>query len=197
MSDVRTAARVDDLLGEAAAAHRNGHHGPEHALASALDAGDAIAAAKPLVDRGHWAAALRRAGIAPSTAFLFMRLAAHRSLIEGAECTSIRQARRLVAAHRAGERARRPRSYEEGYRAGYAEGTRDGFSNGYAAGAAATTPRTSRRRGDRDLGGPPSKDDLKWALRRIHPDVVETVDAERAHRVAAWLNAMSSRRTTA
>jgi hypothetical protein len=125
-----------------------------------------------------------------------MRLAAHRSLIEGAECTSIRQARRLVAAHRAGERARRPRSYEEGYRAGYAEGTRDGFSNGYTAGAATTTPRSSRRRGDRGSGGPPSKADLKWALRRLHPDVVGAADADRAHRVTAWLNAISRRRTT-
>ena len=195
MSDVRTADRVEDLLGRAAAAHRNGHGDPKRALASALDAGDAIAAAKALVERGQWAATLRRTGIPPSTAFVFMRLAAHRSLIEGAECTSIRQARRLVADHRAGERARRPRSYEEGYRAGYAEGTRDGYSNGYAAAAAATTPRLSRRRADRDVGGPPSKADLKWALRRIHPDVVEAADAERAHRVTAWLNAMSRRRT--
>ena len=196
MSDVRPAARVDDLLAQAAAAHRSGHGDPSRALAAALDAGDAIAAAKALVDRGHWAATLRRAGIAPSTAFLLMRLAAHRTLIEGADCTSIRQARRLVAAHRAGERARRPRNYEEGYRAGYAEGTRDGYSNGYAAGAATTTPRMSRRRADREVGGPPSKADLKWALRRIHPDVVEAADAQRAHRVVAWLNAMSNRRTT-
>ena len=194
MSDVRTASRVEELLGQAAAAHRTKHGDQRPALASALDAGDALAAAKALVDHGHWAATLRRAGIPPSTAFVFMRLAAHRSLIEGAECTSIRQARRLVAAHRAGERARRPPSFEEGYRAGYAEGTRDGYSNGYAA-AAATTPRLSRRRADRGVGGPPSKADLKWALRRIHPDVVEAADAARAHRVAAWLNAMSSRRT--
>ena len=100
----------------------------------------------------------------------------------------------------AGERARRPRTCEEGYRAGYAEGTRDGFSsgyaNGYAAGTAPPGPRSSRRRPNRaDGGGPPSKADLKWALRHVHPDVVDSADADRAHRVAAWLNAMSTRRT--
>lgn len=196
MSDVRTAGRVEELLGQAAAAHHHGHGDPSQ-LASALDAGDAIAAAKTLVDRGHWAAALRRAGIAQSTAFVLMRLAAYRSLIEEAECTSIRQARRLVAAHRAGERARRAPSYEEGYRAGYAQGKLDGYSNGYAAAASSKTTRLSRRRPDRDVGGPPSNADLKWALRRIHPDVVEAADAERAHRITVWLNAMSNRRTTA
>jgi hypothetical protein len=198
VSDARTASHVDDLLVHAASAHRDAHGDPQRALAAALDAGDAFASAKTMVDRGTWAATLRRNGIAPSTAFVLMRLAAHRSLIEGAHCTSIRQARRLIATHRGGDRVRRGPSYEEGYRAGYAQGKHDGYSHGWVEGADAASARPPRRRAGRNGdGAPPSKADLKWALRRLHPDVVEAADSERAHRVAAWLNAVNNGRTTA
>jgi hypothetical protein len=173
---------VSVLLARAAAAHRAALIEPGRALVCALDAGGALTAAKALVPRGGWTPALASIGIPASTARLYMLLAAHRARIEEAGCTSIRQARSLITAHRrttdSESKAGRRSSYEEGYKSGYAKGKRDGgnpTSNG------ATVP--------------PSKADIKWMLRRMHPDVVDEKDKERAHRAAVWLNAIKDSNT--
>jgi hypothetical protein len=63
----------------------------------ALEAGDALAAAKARVSHGEWAQRLPSTGIPPSTARLYMQLARERDRIPAAGCTSIREARRLLA----------------------------------------------------------------------------------------------------
>jgi hypothetical protein len=158
------------------------------ALRNAFVAGDALIAAKARVNRGEWAATLEQTGIPSSTARLYMRLARHRDQIIAAGCKSISGARDLLTDRKPPRRARRTGSrttaapepepddrYEEGYAAGYTKGRADERA---ARGGA-------RRNGHTWT---PTPADLKWVLRRVHPDVVDGNDSLKATRAAQWLN---------
>lgn len=164
------------------------------ALERAMDAGDALQAIKDSVPHGNWSAALAATGIPSSTARLYMQLARARVRLSAAGCSSIRDARTLLA----GTKPRRPRAahaqrgrpspaehydpdrYQEGYADGYRAGRADGFLAGKAAGEA--QPRANR-------GPVPTALDLKdmrWLITLAHPD--KHSDDLRATRVTQWLN---------
>jgi hypothetical protein len=164
------------------------------ALAKAFDAGDALIAAKARVPHGEWAATVEKTGIPASTARLYMQLARNRDRIVAAGCKSIREARTLLTDRKPPRkrRAGRPRSsstappepvedrYEEGYAAGYARGRMDEREYHTARRPVAT------QNGNGSWSPAPA--DLKWILKRVHPDVVEDKDSLKATRVAQWLN---------
>jgi hypothetical protein len=152
------------------------------ALEHALRAGDALNEARSLARHGEWTERLRASGIPLSTARLYMQLARERERVEAAGCSSIREARRLVAGTKPRKppsrakngRRRRPAAdrYEEGYADGYRAGRADG----------AAQARSSRSNGSLPL----DRKDLRWLIKQAHPD---RHDGDlRATRVTQWLN---------
>jgi hypothetical protein len=178
-----------ELLARARAAHESIGAEPAAALARALDAGDALIAAKARVPRGEWSEQLATTGIPLSTARLYMQLARERARIQAAGCTSIREARRLLAGTKPRKPAPGPRSSREGgwstrkvpdrYEEGYGDGYRAGRADGYAAGQA-------QPKQPANGALPLDRKDLLWTIKLAHPDMH---DGElRATRVTQWLN---------
>jgi hypothetical protein len=198
---VISASRIDlaGLIARARAAHAAVTGEPRAALLRAFEAGDALLAIKAQVPHGAWATALRKTGIPPSTARLYMQLARERARIEAAGCTSIREARRLLSGTRP-RPTRAPRSGRRGraegpdvearvqaaYAAGFAAGDAHGFARGDAHGYA-------RGLGDAFLGrakpapdgGPLDRNDLRWIIKFVHPD--QHKGDRRATKVTQWL----------
>jgi hypothetical protein len=187
-----TGATLAQLLDTATRAHR-AIHGADAlgslALRSAFDAGDALIAAKARVDRGQWADTLAQTGIPPSTARLYMQLARNRERILAAGCTSIREARRLLtdrkpprkrAATRASTAAPADDRYEEGYMDGYRAGRADGAREAGAGRRNGRPPQLAER-------------DIKWLIKRAHPDHNAERDSLKANRATAWLNDLLDR----
>jgi hypothetical protein len=111
---LKTAPAADqlaDLIARARAAHESIQLEPAGALMRALDAGDALNAAKALVKHGEWSAKLAETGIPASTAQLYMQLARNRALIIAAGCTSIREARALISDRKPPRRKRAGRTH--------------------------------------------------------------------------------------
>jgi hypothetical protein len=182
-----TGSTLADLLDHARRAHESVRTEPSAALLSAMEAGDALLAAKAQVKRGEWAPRLASTGIPPSTARLYMQLAANRERIIASGAESIREARRLLA----DAKPKRPRAaraqrdappvsdrYDEGYKDGYRAGRADATLDGWLAGAARTR-----------APGPLAERDLKWLIRLAHPDVHNDKAALKATRTTAWLTA--------
>ena len=183
---ITTTDTIAALLRQAREAHEAISHGDDRALARALDAGDALIAAKAKVAHGEWQPALKSTGIPQSTARLYMQLARERARIEAAGCTSIRQARILLAGTKPKAARRRPAGDREGwtktrvsdrYEEGYADGYRAGRADGIAT---ATRP---ARNGDAPL--PLDRKDLRWLIKQAHPDHHD--DDLKATRVTQWL----------
>lgn len=184
------------LLRQARLAHESIHKiDSAAALARAFDAGDALRAAKAQLQHGQWSEALASTGIPPSTAQLYMQLSRERARILAAGCTSISEARRLLAgtkprARRTTTTGRRARpvedqhAYEKGYADGYQAGRADGFRTGQAQ------PR-ARRTGDHL---PVASKDLKWLIGLAHPDRHD--NDLRATRVTQWLIELRAPRTS-
>jgi len=185
---------VEELLARARAAHESIRAEPAAALTRAFEAGDALIAAKAQVAHGEWAAALASTGIPASTARLYMQLARERDRIVAAGCTSIREARQLLAGTKPrkprtarGTRSEAPDRYEEGYAAGYRAGRADGVAAGYLAGqadAAAGKTQDARKNGSLPL----DRKDLRWLVGLAHPDKHGDKVNLRATRVTQWLN---------
>jgi hypothetical protein len=182
----RKTSALDELIARARRAHESIQAEPAAALERAFEAGDALTAAKAQVERGRWADVLRPTGIPASTARLYMQLARERPRVLAAGCTSIREARRLLAGTKP-SRPRQPkgewstRTVPDRYQEGYADGYRAGRADGFAAGQA--QPSRSRRDG-RPL--PLDRKDLRWLVGLAHPD---RHDGElRATRATQWLN---------
>jgi hypothetical protein len=185
---------LEALLQQARLAHEAiSRVDPSAALASALDAGDALLAIKAQLHRGEWTAALASIGIPASSARLYMQLARNRDRIVAAGCASIREARRLLAGTRPRARTHstsgtrgRPATdrYDEGYADGYRAGRADGYQTGYQAGQATTrrrdTPPTAAAALPFDIK------DLRWLITKAHPD--KNPDDLRATRVTQVLN---------
>lgn len=174
--------QLDLFLSRARKAHQSITNDAE-GLRHALDAGDNLIAAKALCAHGEWTERLAATGIPASTAQLYMQLARQRERIEAAGCTSIRQARRLLADRP--PRPRKPRPGGSGREGAdrYAEGYADGYRAGRADNA------TVRER-PRDANAPSDKD-LLWLLKLAHPDK-HPGDKEVlvATRVSQWLNGL-------
>jgi hypothetical protein len=195
------ASEITKLIKAIADAHAKISREPAAALNYALQAGDNLIALKDRLPHGAWGDTLQRIGIAPRTAALYMQLARNRELIVAAGCTSIRQAQALLA-DRKPPRARRRRSvyetgpepqgddrYEEGYRAGYAKGKQDGYAQAAHG--------RSRRATNGNGPVAPQPADLKWILKRVHPDVAGEKDSLKATRVAQWLTELLETARTA
>jgi hypothetical protein len=194
---------LDTLVTRARQAHESIQREPAAALTRAFEAGDALIAIKARLAHGVWAATLRRTTIPPSTARLYMQLARERARILAAGCTSIRQARRLLAGTkpraarrgraggaRAGRHARTGEAPPDRYQEGYADGYQAGRADGYAAGLATAKVRDQASRG-RATPPPPEARDLRWLLTLVHPDKHQDDQTIlRATRVTVWVNAL-------
>lgn len=166
----------------------------------ALEAGEALLAAKKLVRHGEWATTLAKIGIPQSTAALYMALARNRERIEAAGCTSVRQARDLISdrqppAPRQSIRAwtiSQDEAYERGYHQGYKVGYAAGYRAGKADGVAAAPS------GVQSDAAPPRTRDLLWLISLAHPDKhQDAAVVQKATRVTQWLNALRYRANTA
>ena len=190
----RTASpSLDDLLAKARAAHESIHGVDDTAtLMRAFEAGDALLAAKAKLPHGGWWVALGVTGIPSSTARLYMQLARNRDQILAAGCTSIRQARRLLAGtkpHRSTTTTKgRARPGTDRYQEGYADGFRRGRAEGYTAGQAAGPARTRADRNGQGFTMDPK--DLRWLITLAHPDRHQ--GDFRATRVTQTLNAFAT-----
>ena len=178
---------LDELLAQAAEAYREIRGDDITSLLRALDAGDALTAARERVAKGQWGSRLQEAGIPASTARLYMRLAQHRQRILAAGCKSIREARELLTERSSPPRRRHTvREHERGggeeeYARGYADGQRDGYRRGLADGQAT---RQARDAGRVDL----DRRDLRWLVSLAHPDRHE--GDLRSTRTTQWLNSL-------
>jgi hypothetical protein len=180
----RSRTTVDELLARAQQAHAAVQAEPAASLDRALDAGDALNAAKAQLARGEWGPRLAATGIPSSSARLYMQLARARDQIVAAGCTSIRQARQLLADVKPRQprrsRASGARGVQDRYAEGYADGYRKGRADGYAA--AKVSKRASN--GARSL---PAEADLKWLIKLAHPDKHRDRDELKATRTTQWL----------
>jgi hypothetical protein len=186
----KKAAALAELLKRARLAHASARGGLE--LARAMDAGDALLAAKAIVAHGAWTDRVAETGIPPSTAALYMQLARNKKRITAAGCSSIRQARELLADRvppRRGTRtktARRARTGKQSTSDRYAEG----YEAGYRAGRADAFQATQTAHPSRPLADLPTDADMNWLLALAHPE--RHLDNDKgvlaATRVMQWLN---------
>ncbi|MGA2928801.1 MAG: hypothetical protein ABSG43_22995 [Solirubrobacteraceae bacterium] len=190
---------VTDLFERARRAHESIRVEPAGALMRAFDAGDALNAAKALVEHGEWTADLEKIGIPASTARLYMQLARSREIVMAAGCTSIRGARQLLsdskprrpssgggsrggAVGKRGEGGGGGKAESDRYQEGYGDGYRAGRADGYTQGAAKAGRQSTNGRWQ------PTSRDLRWLIKVAHPDHhQDPAEILKATRATAWL----------
>jgi hypothetical protein len=194
---------IAELIARARVAHEAAHPSSLNALHHAFEAGEVLTILKDLCRRGEWGRALKQTGIPPSTARLYMQLYRERDRILAAGCTSIRQARDFLsgaAAKRAEKRRQQAEARETEEATAYDRGYEAGFRDGKAVAEAEfeATAEAAYQQGLADgqkassNGHRPSKADLRWMLKQLHPDKFEANGSkaakDHAKRVTQWLN---------